>query len=192
MKIVAAFDTSASQTGYVKGATDRSAPLLVSSFSLDKRYSKDIGQQCRQFRDIVEPIVDGVDLVFMEQPLVPRGGVNFNTLQTLYGISAILQMVCVEKGITCIDIKQAKHKKVIYDHGGPKPLNAVEYAQAWGIDAKNADEADAAGVFLGCVSELMPEDFRVWQAIRAESPPIQRITKPKKAPKKKKNDDTLI
>lgn len=175
-----ALDTSSKQTGYVRGATDGSAPLVISSFSVDPKWKGDIGRQMHDFREKLAPRLTGVEVVFLERPVLPFGKLNYDTLRILYGIAGMVEVMAIDRGIPCFDVQNGKHKKLIYGKGGTKPENPVELAGAWGMQCQNGDEADACGVWLYAIQKLFPDDFGHWSNIKTNSPIITGIYKPKK------------
>lgn len=132
------------------------------------------------FREQLKPRMAGVDIVFIERPVLPFSKLNYNTLRILYGIAGMVEVMAVDRGIPCFDVDNGKHKKLIYGKGGAKPENTTELAGAWGFDCSNDDEADACGVFLYCVQKLYEDDFKHWQSLKMQSPIIPRIEKLKK------------
>jgi len=180
MPIALALDTSSSRTGYVRGPTDGSGPLTISSFSVNKKCRGDVGAQIHNFREQLIPRMKGVEIVLLERPVLPFGKLNYDTLRVLYGIAGIVEVLAIDYDIPCYDVQNGKHKKLIYGKGGAKPTNTVELAGAWGFECENDDEADACGVFLYATQKMYEEDFKHWETIKVQSPLVPFMAKEKK------------
>ena len=186
MTVAIALDTSSRRTGYVRGRVDGSAPLRIDSFGLIREDKNDIGEGMVAFREALRPRLTGVDIIFMEKPVMPYSKLNLTTLRILYGIAGMVEVLAKDLKIPCFDVDNGKHKKLIYGKGGPKPQNTMDLAKSWGFDASNEDEADAAGVFLYSVQQFYPQEFLHWQRIKQNNPLVPFIPKNKKPKAKSK------
>lgn len=181
MKTAIAIDPSVANTGYCRGPVDGSGPLVIDSFGIDKAFSGDVGEQLFDFDKKMAPRLTGVDLIFFEKPIRPFGKMaNLNILRPLYSISGHIEFMARQRGIKCFEVDNGKHKKLIYGKGGTKPQNTVELAGAWGFECKNADEADACGIWLYSIQKVYEEFFPQYLKTKEASPIVPFIPKPKK------------
>ena len=168
----------------MRGSVDGSGLLHVDSFGLIREDKNDVGAGMIEFREALRPRLTGVDIIFMEKPVLPYAKLNYDTLRILDGIAGMVEVMAIDMKIPCFDVDNGKHKKLIYGKGGAKPENTVDLAKSWGFDASNDDEADAAGVFLYAVQQFYPQEFLHWQRIKQNNPLVPFIPK-KKKPKAK-------
>ena len=187
MTVAIALDTSSRRTGYVRGRVDGSAPLHIDSFSLVRKDKNDIGAGMIEFREALRPRLTGVDIIFMEKPVLPFSKLNYDTLRILYGIAGMVEVLAIDMGIPCFDVDNGKHKKLIYTKGGAKPKNTEQLAASWGFNTSNDDESDAAGVFLYSVQQFYPQEFLHWQRIKQNSPLVEFVPNKKPKPRKPKS-----
>lgn len=184
MKTVLAIDQSITNSGYLRGRVDGSA-FLIDSFGTDKKHAGDVGAQLIDFEKKFEPRLHGVDLIFLERPISPRGPTaNINTLLPLYSLYGHIDYMAQKRGMPCYEVDNGTHKKLIYGKGGPKPVNAVDLAASWGFKCKNVDEADACGIFLLGIQKVFPEYFQHFLDIKSKNPMVPFINAPKKKKKK--------
>lgn len=182
MTVILAFDSSVQNTGYAIGKP--SGPVTVGSFETyvpkNNSGTTNYGRVIDVWAEKAWPLIEAADRVYFESPILPFQTKNIDTLRKLYGIAAELQQLALHKRIPSIEVHNQTVKKLIYAHGGSKPENAVEFARAWGFNAKNHDEADACGVFLFALQNKFTNDFNERLTIRRNAPHIERITKGKK------------
>jgi hypothetical protein len=150
------------------------------SFGMREAVQGNIGRLLIEWAQEAWPLIEGCSNVYFEAPILPYHG-NVTSLRPLWALTAHVEFLAVHAGADCAEVEPQKHKQLIYGHGGAKPLNAIEYAAAWGIPARNPDEADACGVFLYALQQEFPADFKGWLDIRRDAPPITRQAPPKKA-----------
>ena len=163
-----ALDQSSTRTGLCVGRPD--GPVSLHSSRIKKRGSEygaalaAYGRWLNQRIDEYRPT-----LIVYEQPVRPNGMLNLHTARLLYGLCGIIEVVALQRSIPCLEVHNQKVKVRLYGKGGKKPKerDAVRMARAWGFDATNSDEADAAGVFLVAVENRFPEAFKAWMRVRA-------------------------
>lgn len=180
--MIVAFDTSTRRTGWVRGLPG--GPVHIGSFGMREAVVGNIGRLLHEWAQEAWPLIEGCTHVYFEAPIFPRHG-NVSSLRPLWALTAHLEFLALHARADCAEVDNQKHKQLIYGHGGAKPLNAVEYAAAWGLGARNADEADACGVFLYALQSEFPEHFKGWLDIRRQAQPITRQAPPKKTPRAK-------
>lgn len=187
--MIVAFDTSLRRTGWVRGFPG--GPVEIGSFRIANASKMHIGRLQYEFAEMAWPLIDGCSHVYFEAPIMPRFHTNFGTQRRLYALTAHVEFLAFHARARAVEVENAKHKKLIYDHGGATPINAVNYAKAWGLPARNEDEADACGVFLYGLKCDFRDEFNQWFTIRRDHPPISRIAHPNKrkrtAPAKRRN-----
>lgn len=174
--MIIAFDTSPRRTGWVRGLPD--GPVEVGSFGVEGATRK-LGLLQHLFALQAWPLIEGCSHVYFEAPIVPRHG-NVSSIRPLWALTAHVEFLAHHAGASCAEVDNQSHKQVIYGHGGAKPENAEEYAHAWGLPARNNDEADACGVFLYALKTEFPAAFKGWLSIRGENGLVTRIAPPKK------------
>jgi len=180
--LILAFDTSVARTGYVLGKPG--GPVRVGSFGVREGARERMGSLQHEWLQTALPLIKQADRVYFEAPINPQH-MNFETQRKIWAVVSILEYGLHRLNVPGYAIANGSHKKLIYDHGGPKPENTVEYAQAWGLNATNNDQADACGIFLYALSRDYADAFRGWLSIRRKAPLVVRIAKPKKPGKGK-------
>lgn len=180
--MIVAFDTSTRRTGWVRG--EPGGPVEIGSFGLREAVQGNIGRMLTEWAGEAWPLIEGCSNVYFEAPIIPYHG-NVASLRPLWALTSHLEFLAHHAGADCAEIDNQTHKQVIYGHGGAKPLNAVEYAAAWGLPARNNDEADACGVFLCALKIEFPEAFTGWLGLRSKAPPVTRQAPPRKPPRAK-------
>jgi Holliday junction resolvasome RuvABC endonuclease subunit len=111
-------------------------------------------------RRMIESHIDifSPNWVFAEQPFV---GQNAFTAQRLYGLRAVLEMVCDERDVplTWVSIKQVS--EFFIGTGGlrkvEKKTATIRAAEARGLRVTTDDEADAAALFFFGEARLAPQ-----------------------------------
>lgn len=177
--MIIAFDTSSKRTGWVRG--EPGGPVRFGSFGLREGSGRNLGRMLAEWADFAWPLIEGCEKVYFEAPILPYTNANLNTLRMLYSIAAHVEFLAHHLGIPAVEIDNGKHKQLIYGKGGAKPANPEQFAAAWGVSARNDDEADALGIFLYAVRLEYPKAFNRWVTIRGQSPLVARIERPKKA-----------
>lgn len=158
--------------------------MHIGSFGMREAVQGNIGRLLHEWALEAWPLIEGCSHVYFEAPIIPHHG-NVTSLRPLWALTSHVEFLALHARADCAEIDNRQHKQLIYGHGGAKPLNAVEYAEAWGFGARNNDEADACGVFLYALKSEFPDDFKGWLDIRAQAPPITRQAPPKRAPARK-------
>ncbi|MEO0870488.1 MAG: hypothetical protein AAFY19_00810 [Pseudomonadota bacterium] len=170
--IVLALDTSATRTGWCVGPAE--GPVLLGSARFGG-YGRDIGGLLVAFDDWLTELIqkERPGLIGFEQPCMPMKSLNFVTLRQIYGVAGQVEFTARRAQVGCVEAHNSSIKKLIYGKGGKKPANAPALARSWGFDARNHDEADAAGVFLYTVRHQVPDAYPAWlrrrDGIRAET-----------------------
>jgi hypothetical protein len=180
--MIVAFDTSTRRTGWIRG--EPGGPVHFGSFGMTEAVQGNLGRLLTEFGEAAWPLIEGCSHVYFEAPIIPFHG-NVKSLRPLWALTAHVEFLAHHAGADCAEIANNEHKQLLYGHGGAKPENAEEYAAAWGLPARNNDEADACGLFLYALKHEFPDDFQGWLAIRAQAPPITRISPPSKPRRKK-------
>lgn len=174
--MIVAFDTSTRRTGWVRG--EPGGAVRIGSFGVREAARDNLGRLVAEWAEVAWPLIEGCSHVYFEAPIQPHGHTNFSAQRKLYALTAHVEFLAYHAQADCVEVDQSTHKKLIYDHGGGKPINAVEYANAWGMPARNEDEADACGVYLHALKTEFPAAFSKWLTIRRQSPIVVRIAKP--------------
>jgi hypothetical protein len=180
--LIIAFDTSVKRTGYVREVPG--GRVRFGSFGMREGVGANLGRLQSEWAERAWPLIEGCTAVYYEAPII-SAHMNATVLRQLWAITSHLEFLAFHAGAQCVPIVNGAHKKLIYDHGGSKPENATEYAAAWGLRARNPDEADAFGVYLYALREDFPARFKPWLTIRKQAAPVGRIAKPKKPGKGK-------
>ena len=146
----------ATRTGWAKG--EPCGPVTCGSFSIWKA-GDNIGRAMLMFKKELEALLDDVDLIVFEEPIRPFK-TSIVTLQKLYCIAGMIEVVGLIKGIETAQVHNKTCKKTVYGSGGKKPSEAVAIHKIAkrGITVTNGDEADAAAVFIHTVMVRFPED----------------------------------
>ena len=179
--MIIAFDTSTRRTGWIRGLP--SGPVEFGSFGMREAVQGNIGRLLTEWTAEAWPLIQRCTNVYFEAPIIPRHG-NASSLRPLWALTSHLEFLAHHAGADCAEVDNQSHKKLLYGHGGAKPLNAVEYATAWGLPVRNNDEADACGVFLYALRSEFPDAFQGWLTIRGQSGLVTRQAPPKQPPKK--------
>jgi len=168
--MILALDISARNTGWCVGFAD-GEKTITGSFGFSGR-KDDLGRLSTEFLAALKEIVRAYEptLVCIEEPIRPSMKANLLALRQLYGLSMVAEMLCYKAGISVCEAHNRSHKKIIYGHGGKKPLEAVaiEKAKHWGFNPSNHDEADACGVWLMTVREVYPDEFKRLEVLKSE------------------------
>jgi hypothetical protein len=176
--VILALDTSTKRTGYVLGPPG--GPVRIGSFGVAEVNRGHLGRMLNDWAEQAWPLFEGVTHVYFEKPIHPAQTANLTTLRQLYALAAHVEFLAYHASADVCEVENRNHKQLIYGHGGSKPLNAVDYARAWGLNARNDDEADAAGVFLFALHTEFRPTFNRWLTIRRQAGVITRVEKPKK------------
>jgi hypothetical protein len=165
--ILLALDQGSTRNGWCRGPVD--GPTTCGSFGL-KPCGGQYGAALHEYRRLLIPLLDGVDVLAFEQPVRPFADLHLHTARLLYGIAGIIEYVAVEQSdIDCFEADNQQVKKLVWGKGGkkPKPVDAIRMARGWGFDPANGDEADACGVFLYTVQQRFPDAMHHWIERRA-------------------------
>lgn len=167
--MILALDTSASRTGYCVGPA--SGPVKTGSGTFGG-YCGQIGLLLAAYRDWLVRTIEahGVTQVIFEKPIRPFSAMNLLTLRQLYGIAGVVELICHDRDISCVEVDNQYAKKIFYGFGGKKPPKevALRVAGEWGIEARNPDEADAAAVFIAGIHARYPGLFAQWERAKSD------------------------
>lgn len=174
--MIVAFDTGLKRTGWVRG--EPGGPVRIGSFGVE--YEGSLGRMLDAWAREAYPLITGCSHVYFEAPIHPAQAARLDTLRKLYAIAAHVEFLAFHATSDVAEVNVGDVKRVLYGKGGPKPVNACEYAEAWGFPARNDDEADACGVFLAGIEAEFPRAFSGWLTIRRQAPAFARVDKPRK------------
>lgn len=164
MKILAL--DQATKTGWIVGHS--AGPVIAGTKELPKT-GDDIASYLIEYRLWLRAMISTHEpkMIVFEQPIASRMKLNLGTMRKLYGLANEIEVAAKQHAIPCYEIKTNEAKKTAYGKAGKKPDNAVSLIRSWGINVANADEADAAAVWLDAVRLFDEKAFNQWLTQRA-------------------------
>lgn len=167
--MILALDQSSRVTGWAAG--EPSGPVTTGTFRVETK-SESIATACDEFVERLVVLVRnlGPDVMVFEQPIQGGGRMNLRTSRKLYTIATDIERVATRiVGCPVYEVRNSEAKKTAYGKcpRNKKPADADKRIQAWGIDARGPDEADAAAVWLEYVRLMHPAEFDQWLKARA-------------------------
>ncbi|MAN46324.1 MAG: hypothetical protein GYB49_09405 [Alphaproteobacteria bacterium] len=160
--MILAIDPSVSRTGWCKGHPG--GPVQTGSLGLGS-FGKELGPTLNALEQWLEGALDGVDIVFYEQP-IQFGKQSFDSRRKLYALGSLIELVCYRRRIQVREVNNQTCKALCYGSAKMKSAEVKErgvgLAKAWGFEPANHDQADACAVFLVGTKLWFPEDFKTW------------------------------
>lgn len=153
----------ATTTGFAIGPKE--GPVVTGRFKIETKPDQ-IAEFCDRFAEALSEIIEihHPRAIVFEQPIHGGGRMNLRTLRKLYSIAMEIERAGKRVGVPVCEIRNSEAKRTAYGHcpRNKKPADADKRIQAWGIDAKGGDEADAAAIWLEYTRLVHPEAFAEW------------------------------
>lgn len=156
--VLIGFD-NASRVGWCAG--DGSRTPAFGSFQLPVTGKDNVGAFLLEARAFYRILLDRFQpsVVVMEAPI--RTTHTDGTTLKLHGLCCVLEMECVERGITPKQVYPVTSKKRLAGHGHAKKPAMILAARGVGVPVENADEADAVAAWL-CGIEHYSDHWPAW------------------------------
>jgi Holliday junction resolvasome RuvABC endonuclease subunit len=149
----------ATQVGWCAG--DGSRSLVVGSFRLPAT-GANVGAyllEARTFFRIVLQRFRPAHVVYEAPVRVENQALQIK----LHGLPGILEMECVERGITVAMVYPSTIKAKLAGHGHAKKPAMILAARRLCPNIENADEADAVGAWLCGLTHYSPDLWPAWE-----------------------------
>jgi Holliday junction resolvasome RuvABC endonuclease subunit len=112
------------------------------------KLGEDTADLGRCFSCLAQSLEDAIavhqpDLVIMESPLPPQAQTAMVSARLQFGLAAVTEMICFERGVPCEEERADVARKRVMGHGHPKKDQIVDWCRSQGWSPPDHNAADS-------------------------------------------------